>query len=521
MSRARSPNVESWMAKNYDGGLVLMDDYAPTLSIIRSNVPMQNVIYVGTKPYWEESLAEPEKYAKWVVVQNKDDVWKYIYSNPIAQGRLYKYFEKAYTSPEILVFKRVNEESIVKSYMTPTYVSNNNQEILWPVQAIDTMKYSRDYARDPEIFKYIPSVVDMVSSLKATHIALATPYNEEFYPILKAWVEQARRKNLKVWFRGNFAEWEGWFDYPKNMTASQHHQSTYAFIQQHSELFETGDIFTPAPEPENGSIGDPRTSSENAKSFNNFLIDSYANCQKAFEDINQFLENNKKSVTCGYFSMNGDVAKESLTRETVKKTGNVVVIDHYVKDPRQLFTDIDYLHQKYDANIVLGEFGAPIPDINGKMTEEKQAEFINELLKQAYMNKKYVVGVNYWTVTGSSTALYNDDGSERKATKIIKQYYLPNIIRGTVSNTLGEPIAKVAIKTQDGLNATLTDKDGRFSLLVPSVDNQIYIMNDKYKNIKEAVKGKNRQTVINLTLEPKKIDTFYKIKNILKSIGIL
>jgi len=107
LSAAKKVDAEEWMKKNYDGGLVLLDDYSRTLSVIRSNIKMKDLIYIGTKPYWEESLDEPEKYAKWIVMQKEDEVWKKIYDRPEIQARLYKYFNKVYTSNEILIFKRI------------------------------------------------------------------------------------------------------------------------------------------------------------------------------------------------------------------------------------------------------------------------------------------------------------------------------------------------------------------------------------------------------------------------------
>lgn len=83
-----------------------MDDYTRTMSILRSGIPMQQIIYIGNKPYWEESLKAPEKYATWIVMQPDDAVWNSLMKNKDRQGRLYKYFNKAYTSKEILVFKR-------------------------------------------------------------------------------------------------------------------------------------------------------------------------------------------------------------------------------------------------------------------------------------------------------------------------------------------------------------------------------------------------------------------------------
>ena len=84
----------------------MLDDYSRLISIVRSGVPMKNVIYIGNRPYWEESLREPEKYARWIVVQQNDEIWDKVYEPLEQQGRLYKYFTKIYTSPEILIFKR-------------------------------------------------------------------------------------------------------------------------------------------------------------------------------------------------------------------------------------------------------------------------------------------------------------------------------------------------------------------------------------------------------------------------------
>jgi hypothetical protein len=106
LSSAKRPDAERFLAREYDGGLLLLDDYSRLISIVRSGVPMRNVIYVGNRPYWEESLREPEKYARWIVVQQNDEIWDKIYTPPEQQGRLYKYFTKIYTSPEILIFKR-------------------------------------------------------------------------------------------------------------------------------------------------------------------------------------------------------------------------------------------------------------------------------------------------------------------------------------------------------------------------------------------------------------------------------
>src|SRR3989344_1555536 len=98
--------------------------------------------------------------------------------------------------------------------VTPTKVG-----YWWPLQSVDTVKYSRDLARlksNDETFKrVIDSQVVNIARTGATHVAIGTPYDPEFVPFLKEWVKVARKHKLKVWFRGNFSGWEGWFNYPK------------------------------------------------------------------------------------------------------------------------------------------------------------------------------------------------------------------------------------------------------------------------------------------------------------------
>ncbi|HUV71656.1 MAG TPA: glycosyltransferase family 39 protein [Clostridia bacterium] len=108
LSAAKKVDAQEWLNQNYDDGLVLLDDYARAMSIIRTPIPMKNVIYIGTKPYWEESLREPEKYATWIIMQRHDEVWTHLYENQEQLARVYKYFNKVYTSDEILIFKRIN-----------------------------------------------------------------------------------------------------------------------------------------------------------------------------------------------------------------------------------------------------------------------------------------------------------------------------------------------------------------------------------------------------------------------------
>lgn len=106
LSHAVHPDAEAFLKNHYDNGLVLMDDYARTISVIGTNIPMQDFVYIGTKPYWENALKDPQTTVKWVVMQKDDAVWKALYDDPDQQAKLYAYYHKVYTSPTILVFER-------------------------------------------------------------------------------------------------------------------------------------------------------------------------------------------------------------------------------------------------------------------------------------------------------------------------------------------------------------------------------------------------------------------------------
>lgn len=323
------------------------------------------------------------------------------------------------------------------------------------VRSIDTMKFSRDMAReklsDEAFDQVIDTQISQIAQLGATHVAVGTPYDEEFLPFLKRWVASARKYNLKVWFRGNFSGWEGWFEYP-DINRSTHIRKTQAFILENQSLFEDGDIFTSCPECENGGPGDPRN--VDPEGFKKFLIQEYTISKAAFKKIG-------KNVTANYYSMNGDVANLIMDKKTTAALDGVVTIDHYVGSPEQLVADIREYARKSGGKVVLGEIGVPIPDIHGDMTQKEQAEWMASLFAGLYQTPE-VVGINYWVNAGGSTALYDTTGESREVTKAIKNYYTNNSITGRVLNELQSPIAQAKIQTFD-MERT-TDENGNFSI---------------------------------------------------------
>lgn len=333
-----------------------------------------------------------------------------------------------------------------------------SDKTFWKYQCIDTMKYSRDTARawegkESDLQKEINFQIAEIKKTGANCVAIATPYDEEFVQFLTRWVLAARRAKLHVWFRGNFSGWEEWFGYHKIKDPAVHVQKTFDFIVARPELFEEGDIFTPAPEAENGGPGDPRQSSEKMTIFNNFLVASHATCVRAFSQLNI-------RVWCGAFSSNYDVESQSLWQTTVRQLGSVA-IDHYVSSPQKFEADIVRLFDKFKEPIFIGEFGAPIPDINGQMSEGEQANFVDELMFVLLKNRRNIDGLNYWTLKGGSTTILNDDGTERQAFAVLQKYFSPGFARGKTK-------ANQEIKTADGSFFTTANENGNFVLAVPA-----------------------------------------------------
>lgn len=289
---------------------------------------------------------------------------------------------------------------------------------LWNFRSVDTMKYSRDLARErmgSESFgREIDTQVENIAKTGANYIGIATPYDEEFLPYMRLWVDAARKYNLNVWFRGNWSSWEGWFDYPHVMSFDEHITRSAQFVDQNISLFRDGDKFTACPECENGIQGDPRETGR-VEEYRAFLIKETTVLKDKFKNYGLAVDTN-------YLSMNMDVARLIMDRVTTEAIGGIVTVDHYVFDPEQLALDARQLAQNSGAKIVYGEFGAPIPDITGDMTEEAQAMWLDRALN-SMTNTPEIVGLSYWVNKGGSTEIWNDNNSEKEAVKILTKYF--------------------------------------------------------------------------------------------------
>lgn len=285
----------------------------------------------------------------------------------------------------------------------------------WEIRSIDTMKYSRDRARDmkdkEEFDIIIDRQMDLIARTDANYVTIDTPYDEEFNSVLRRWVTSARKYKLSIWFRGNFSGWEGWFDYPK-ISKDEHIKKTISFILENQDIFKDGDIFDACPECENGA----KVTTKNLSLHRQFLVEEYEAKKEAFREIN-------KNVHYNFHSMNGDIAKSLMDEETTRMLGGVVVIDHYVPTTDRLARDIVTLAKQSGGTIVLGEFGVPIPGIHKQiMSDADQKQWIEDALEKVVVLDE-VKGINYWVNMGGTSAIWHDNGDPKPAWSVIKTYY--------------------------------------------------------------------------------------------------
>jgi hypothetical protein len=333
----------------------------------------------------------------------------------------------------------------------------------WHDQCIDTMKTSRDKAREwgkrADLAQLVDAQTSLVAATGANCIAIDTPYDAEFLPVLRTWVASARSHHLRVWFRGNFSGWEGWFDYPRELTRDQLLAATRDFIAANPGLFADDDIFTPAPEAENGGPFKPAGSHFTAD-YRGFLIAETTTSNRAFAAIG-------KHVGTNWASMSGGVARSTLNQPTINALGGLVALDHYVPTAADMGSELDHYHQTFGARLVVGEWGAPIPDINGTLTSDEQVALVTDILAQMAARSSFVTGVNYWTLTGGSTGLVDDNLTKRPVYQAISRYYHPTVLSGTIRNNRGHAVTGATV-TIDGQIHTTTDKHGNFTVLSPS-----------------------------------------------------
>jgi hypothetical protein len=161
---------------------------------------------------------------------------------------------------------------------------------------------------------------------------------------------------------------------------------------------------------------------------------------------------------------------------------------------------------------VLGEFGVPILDINGNLSEEEQALWIREAM-YALIQMPEVAGLNYWTNTGSSTGLWREDGRAKEAVEELTSFYKAPVVRIMVKDEAGFKVRNARIS----LNGKVYSPDSKEDLYLPYFEDlkDVEVKADGYFSKKTSLTDSWEQTI---TVVKKHPDLVYKVLKVIKSL---
>ncbi len=409
----------------------------------------------------------------------------------------------------VFILHTINKEAPLLQFVSKP----KDQKVMFKVQSIDTMKYSRDRAgqflEDPSSHQaFVDKQMELIAAAGATHVAIDTPYDEKFLPVLTLWVNSARAHHLLVFFRGNFSGWEGWYGYAK-ISRDDHERLLTKFIRSNASLFVPDDIFTPCTECENGGPGDPRQTGD-TEGYNTFLVEEKKIADAEFSNI-------RRQVTV-YTSMNADIARYVITPSVAHDLGGTILIDHYTTSTEQFSGDVKMLGELLHANIGIGEFGTPIPDLNGVMSDTEQAKFVQDTLDGLYQGTGVVPLMNYWVLKGGSTALINDDDTLRSSYRILSSFYKAPYLYGTISNSLGEPVIGTTMVI--GSTTKRIVRDNAYNLYLPEFYRSITVTKPGYKDVTlrlPAVLATSSRR--DIYLSPTQPTFFYNMKLLIRKLS--
>src|SRR5437762_2616407 len=157
--------------------------------------------------------------------------------------------------------------------------------------SIDTMKASLDTQTRQLSQHEISEIVNLSASLNTNYITVDT--NWDYPDYMQQWVNAVRATNHPVWFRSHPNKWKNDDGATGIMTPLEYEETERTFIQQHPSLFQSGDIFDPCFEPEQGYYWEAKyhanwaVSAPNSATieYNAFIRDTSDIADKSFEKM--------------------------------------------------------------------------------------------------------------------------------------------------------------------------------------------------------------------------------------------
>lgn len=297
----------------------------------------------------------------------------------------------------------------------------------WAIQSVSTMKETKDKICGQDSIVFINQWLDKAKELGANYISIETPYDNpscaSSLSYTAEWVSAARSKGFKIWHRHMPLAFEGIYNVGKSKQNFLNLISNY--IKNNPNLFQSGDIFSPIPEPQNGGIAGVTYCSlnicqfNNASDFNSWLRQAIDVSNQAFSSIG--LGN---QIKVGYYGFDGFIAWGDnnpdwhgiLENSTIQKMGEIT-IDHYPETQNEtMAAGLDTLQAKYPGvPIVIGEWGTVTNAINP----------IQQVLNTMGASKRPgVIGFNYWHMgMGGNESLINTDFTDKPQFTTVESFF--------------------------------------------------------------------------------------------------
>lgn len=98
----------AWIQQNYDGGKILISAGSLEDQMFQTGFNYSTFIHEGTDKYWKESIDNPSRYAKWVVIDyghNSDNVAR----NMNREDILEREYKLVYEEKQLRVFKKITD----------------------------------------------------------------------------------------------------------------------------------------------------------------------------------------------------------------------------------------------------------------------------------------------------------------------------------------------------------------------------------------------------------------------------
>lgn len=309
---------------------------------------------------------------------------------------------------------------------TPTPTPTPNP---WTTRGIDVMKYTKDVVCNQPSQATIDTMVQKAVDLHATHVAISTPYENpscgNSLTLTTNWVNSIRNHGLKVWHRHTSLSFEGIYGVAKKYNGD-YLQTMSNYVINNPTLFQSGDIFTPYPEPEVAGINGVTWCGgvcqfSNASDFNQFLRNSQTVAKLSFQAIGV------SNVKVGYYGTNGFIVfgennpdwygKSFLEPSTVTAMDNVISMDSYPESYAggTMAAALDEAHVVWpSAQFVIGEWGT--------ITATNSAQAASQINTSmgAASTRSWVKGFNYWNLgpSGNEGLLNNDLSNKSQFTNV-------------------------------------------------------------------------------------------------------